>query len=328
MQHTLVTFLCLCISFQLTAQTLSSPNPVYMEKVTAGEAALKAEAYTDCLKFYQEAFTIKQKSYLSTMRGAACAFKANDEVVLEEFLNMAFKLNWEGSKQTFDHYTEFKFLKGTGFEKMVNDRYQTAAIANGINFDLIEELSTIRKTDQQYRMTMGSISEKYGWDSPQMDSVWVLQNFIDSVNTQRVEEIIAEHGYPGKSMVGDGQASTAFLVIQHAALEIQEKYLPIITKAADKDEVRWSSVALLVDRVRMRKGQPQIYGSQLNTDQETGKHYFALIKNPHEIDSMRATVNLGPIQQYADHWNLKWDADAHIQFHKELAKRMEAEEKK
>ena len=59
----------------------------------------------------------------------------------------------------------------------------------------------------------------------------------------------------------------------------------------------------------------QIYGSQVNQDQETGEYFFAEIENPYEIDSTRATVGLGPLQEYADNWNFKWDADAHVKRH-------------
>jgi len=110
-------------------------------------------------------------------------------------------------------------------------------------------------------------------------------------------------------------------------LPIQEKYLELITKAADEGEVRWNSVALLVDRVRMRNGKKQIYGSQYTRDQETGKTYFFEIDNPHKIDSIRATVGLGPIQKYADRAKIEWDADSHIAFHKKLAEKKKAEEK-
>lgn len=307
------------ISFSLNAQTFSSQNPNYIEKVKAGEAALNDADYAECLSQYKAAFNIKQTSYLSTMRAAACAFKAHEETVLKNYLDKAFELSWDGAKQVFDNYSEFDFLRETPFEKLVNEKYEAAVTASGVNLELMQELAMIHKTDQEQRGHMRTVSEKYGWQSPQMDSLWTIQSYSDSVNTQRIEEIIAEYGYPGKSLVGNAQASTAFLVIQHADLDIQEKYLPIISKAADEGEVRWSSVALLVDRVRMRKGEKQIYGSQLNTDQATGKPFFAAIDNPHKIDSIRATVGLGPLQSYADHWQLTWDADAHIEFHKKRA---------
>ena len=249
--------------------------------------------------------------------------------MLNTYLDKAFELSWSGAKNVFQNYDEFKFLDDTAFEVMIGQRYTKAATAAGVNLELMAELETILQTDQEQRGQMRAISDKYGWKSPKMDSLWRLQNYSDSVNTLRIEEIIAEYGYPGKSLVGEAQASTAFLVIQHADLAIQEKYLPIITKAANDGEVRWSSVALLVDRVNMRKGEKQIYGSQINSDPETGKYFFAPIANPHKIDSVRATVGLGPIQSYADHWNFTWNAEEHIQFHKEQAakEQMKAGEK-
>ncbi len=152
-----------------------------------------------------------------------------------------------------------------------------------------------------------------------MDSLWVLQSYSDSVNTIYITELIDKMGYPGKSIVGD-QASTAFLVIQHADIEVQEKYLPILREAADADELSWSSLALLIDRIEMRNDRPQIYGSQVQRDEETGEHFFALIKDPHNIDSIRAKVGLGPIQAYADNWNFTFDPDKHLARHAQKEK--------
>jgi hypothetical protein len=165
---------------------------------------------------------------------------------------------------------------------------------------------------------MNDVEKKYGWKSPQMDSLWVLQNAADKKNTARITQLMDEMGYPGKSVVGGGQASTAFLVIQHADLKIQEKYLPMISAAADKEEVPWSAVALLVDRVEMRNERPQIYGSQVSRHPETEEFYFSPIQNPEKIDSIRATVGLGPIQSYADNWEFKWDPKYHVEINKSV----------
>ena len=147
-----------------------------------------------------------------------------------------------------------------------------------------------------------------------MDSLWAIQNHSDSVNTVYITNLIDKMGYPGKSIVGD-EASTAFLVIQHADLEVQEKYLPILQAAADEGELRWSSLALLIDRIEMRNERPQIYGSQVNRDPETGEYFFARIKDPHNIDKIREEVGLGPIQSYADNWNFTFDPDEHLKRH-------------
>ncbi len=76
---------------------------------------------------------------------------------------------------------------------------------------------------------------------------------------RQVDSLIARHGYPGKSLVGEYLKSTAFIVIQHNP---DERYLPLLTAAADKGELSWASLALLVDRVKTDKGEKQVYGTQ------------------------------------------------------------------
>jgi len=319
MKNLTLLFLFTLLTIHLQAQqTFSSNNPDYITNVKAGEAALNAEKYDSCLVYYKEAFKIKQTSVLSTLRGAACAYSANNKTTLENYLNIAFDLNWDQSKSIFDQYPEFKYLDETPFEDMIKERWEACAKEAGINLELMTELKEISRTDQLQRGEMRHVSDTYGWKSPQMDSLWALQSHADSLNQIRIEEIINEYGYPGKSLVGPSAASTAFMVIQHSNQEMQEKYLPLLKEQADKGEVRWSSIALMIDRVLLGKGEKQIYGSQVHTDQKTGEQYFGEIENPHKIDSIRNTVGLGTIQGYGDNWNIKWDPDKHIARHKKI----------
>jgi hypothetical protein len=297
--------------------TFSSTDPAYVDNVTAGEAALKEGEFDDCLAYYAKAFAVKQTSYLSTLRAAACAYSADNKKMLVKYLDHAFSLSPDGSMQGFKNYNEFDAYRDTDFAKEMKTRFQAAFP----NFDqeLADELAEIRRTDQENRRIIMEISKEHGWNSPKMDSMWAIQTPIDEANTARVAEIIDERGYPGKSMVGD-QSGTAFLVIQHADLEVQERYLDVITAAADEGEVAWRSVALLVDRVRMRQGKTQLYGSQVSRDPETNESFFAEIENPHQIDSIRATVGLGPIQEYAERFGFKWDPEKHLARHKAMRK--------
>ncbi|MTB49862.1 DUF6624 domain-containing protein [Lewinella sp. W8] len=308
----------LALVSSLHAQTtFSSSDPAYVDNVTAGEAALKDGQFDDCLDFYAKAFTVKQTSFLSTLRAAACAHSAGKQELLTQYLDHAFSLSPDGSMQVYKNYEEFAPYRDTEFDQEMKTRFQLAF--PDYNQKLADELAEIRRSDQENRQVIMEISKEHGWQSPQMDSMWAIQIPIDKANTARITEIIDEMGYPGKSMVGD-QSGTAFLVIQHADLAVQEKYLDIITAAADQGEVAWRSVALLVDRVRMRQGKSQLYGSQVSRDPETGESFFARIEQPHQIDSVRATVGLGPIQEYADNWDITWDPDKHIARHKAMKK--------
>jgi len=316
----------MALSLSTNAQQFSSANPAYIDNVKAGERNLLSENYDSCIVYYKMAFKIKQTSVLSTLRAAACAYSLDDKTYLEEQLSKAFELDWGSAKGIYNSYSEFEYLRETPFDKMIATRWEKAANDAGVNMELMKELEKIGEEDQRYRREMRPIREKYGWESPQMDSLWVLQNYADSVNTARVIEIIAEHGYPGRSLVA-GEASTAFLVIQHADLEVQEEYLPIMIEAAEQEELRWSSVALLIDRVNVRNERPQIYGTQLGQDKETGEYYFSEIAEPFKIDSIRSSVGLPPLQSYADNWNHTWDPESHVKKVVERKAKKEKEEK-
>ncbi|MDF1696919.1 MAG: hypothetical protein P1U56_13840 [Saprospiraceae bacterium] len=328
MKNYILFLLFISFSIHLSGQQFSSTDPDYIKFVKAGEAALNAEKYDSCLVYYKDAFQIKQTSILSTLRGAACAYSAGNKEILDQYLSIAFELNWDQTKMIFDRYEEFRYLDETAFETRIQTEWEKGAIESGINLTLMAELNEIAITDQLQRKEMRGVREKFGWQSPQMDSLWKLQNISDSLNLNRIEEIIAEYGYPGPSLVGPSAASTAFMVIQHSNQEKQEQYLPMLKEQADKGALRWSSVALMIDRVLLGKGEKQIYGSQIFTDQETGEYYFGEIETPLAVDSIRATVGLGPLQEYADHWNFTWDADKHISRHKKIKEKKAMAEKK
>jgi hypothetical protein len=311
-------FICTACTFlfiSLFAQIHVSENPQYIKNVTLGEEALNNEHYDSCMVYYRKAFSIKQTSVLSTLRMAACAYSGGYNYAFHQKLNQAIELNWGMAKTIFDNYTEFSYLKNTPFESLLLEKARKAAVDEGINLELMDELEYIRNTDQAQRQEMGN----FEWGTPSMDSLWKIQSYSDSINTIKICEIIDEYGYPGKSLVGGGQMGTAFLVIQHADLEVQERYLPIIKEAANNGEVRWSSLALLIDRVNLRKGSKQIYGSQIART-EDGEHYVSPIEEPYKVDSLRASVGLGKLNDYTQNWNFDWDVERHIKLWAELEK--------
>ena len=53
----------------------------------------------------------------------------------------------------------------------------------------------------------------------------------DSINLIKVMKILDERGWLGKNVVGTQGNQTLFLVIQHADLEYQQKYLPMMREA-------------------------------------------------------------------------------------------------
>ncbi len=176
--------------------------------------------------------------------------------------------------------------------------------------DLAKELKKIEVEDQKYRQMIDSVMSKFGGKSTEMDALWSKMNWVDSINTARVTEILDTHGWLGTKAIGASGNSALFLVVQHADIEVQEKYLPMMREAVKSGNAQGSSLALLEDRVLMRHGKKQLYGSQLRSDPTTGEKYFFPIEDIDHVDEKRASVGLGPLVEYAQHFGIVWDAAA------------------
>lgn len=183
-------------------------------------------------------------------------------------------------------------------------------------------LERVHEDDQYYRQQLGGIQEKYGHDSQEIRAHWELIQKQDSINLIKVKKILDEHGWLGWNLVGPRANSALFLVIQHADIETQEKYLPLLGEAVKKGDAAPADLALLEDRVALRQGKKQIYGSRIGRDQETGIYYVSPLQDPDNVDKRRAEVGLGPIQDYISNWDLTWDAEAY----KEKLPELEAKE--
>lgn len=175
--------------------------------------------------------------------------------------------------------------------------------------ELAKELWRMRLKDQAYYYQMDVAEKQLGRRNPLTTALWQLKRDINAQNERRLEEIIAEHGWPKKSEVKGSASQAAFLVIQHADLELQQKYLPLLKAACESDEADWNDYALMYDRVEMREGRPQLYGSQVTYNNETGKYEPYEIKDPEYINKRREEVGLGPIEEYLGYWDIEWEVE-------------------
>lgn len=162
---------------------------------------------------------------------------------------------------------------------------------------LTMELWRMKIKDQAFYYHLKLADKQNGLDSPIIKALWELKHLINDENLDRLEEIIAENGWPKRSAVGSSAAQTVFLIIQHADLETQKKYLPAMKEAANEKEASWSSLALLIDRIEMREGRPQIYGSQISRDKDGTYKVFEII-DPEYVDQRREEVGLPPLEGY------------------------------
>lgn len=174
---------------------------------------------------------------------------------------------------------------------------------------LARELWRMRMKDQAYYYHIKVAEKKAGRSSPLVWALWDLKELLNKENEERLEEIIAEHGWPKQSEVKGNAAQAAFLIIQHADLEKQKKYIGLLKAACEQGEADWGSYALMYDRIEMRESRPQLYGSQVRFNRETQQYEPHEILEPEYVNKRRREVGLGPIEAYLSNWNISWEVE-------------------
>jgi len=92
-----------------------------------------------------------------------------------------------------------------------------------------------------------------------------------------------------------------FFVIQHASQSFQEKYFQLVKEKAEQGIVQKSDAAMLEDRILMRSGKRQKYGTQTvphKTKDGGDVTIIWPIENAEKIDELRASVGLPPMTLY------------------------------
>ena len=186
----------------------------------------------------------------------------------------------------------------------------------GVKDSFIQQLLSIGNDDQRYREEMANTAEKYGGTSPEIKALLSSMRKADSINTTKVTSIIDQYGWLGADVIGPEANTAIFMVIQHADLPIQLKYLPIMRAAVKDGRAKPASLALLEDRVALKQGRKQTYGSQISWNMATNEYYVLPLEDPDNVDVRRTAIGLQPLSEYINECcQIKWDA---AQYKKDL----------
>lgn len=210
--------------------------------------------------------------------------------------DLAFKIQREGAEAPLI-LTVIRSAKPGHVEALPTDSKRLA---------LRVELEAMLRADQAHRQEIVRLQEQLGAESAAVKALWAKQLEIDSDNMTRLEEIISEQGWPRQSEVGSDAATGAFIVLQHADLFYQKKYLPLLRKAAEAGDFLRQRLALLEDRILTHEGKKQIYGTQLRQN-EAGEIELHPVDDEAQLDERRAAVGLPPIKDYLKNFGVPYE---------------------
>ncbi|RKE81554.1 MULTISPECIES: DUF6624 domain-containing protein [unclassified Chryseobacterium] len=314
MRNTIYTLLLLFLFSGVNAQE-------YSKLISEANQLYESKEYKMSADLYDKAFKIESENPSHLYNGACSSSLAGNTKQAFKWLNLSIEKGWTNLKH-LNSDTDLENLHskkewGKTIEKLEK---KLAAIEANYDKPLQAELLAILDEDQKYRVQMSETQKKFGPNSKEINDLWKITNQKDSINLIKVKKILDEKGWVGKDKVGAQANSALFLVIQHSDLETQKKYLPMMKEAVKKGNASPGSLALLIDRIEIREGRKQIYGSQIGINQSNNTYYILPLTDPDNVDKRRTEVGLDPISNYVKNWNLVWDVEKYKRELPELEK--------
>lgn len=178
-----------------------------------------------------------------------------------------------------------------------NIQAQTTNAQSAANPTLRRELLQRVEQDQAIRNEL----IKKGIEHPD-ESVLARMKAIDAANSERMRAIVRQYGWPGPELVGQDGTEAALTLAQHADLAFQKEMLPLLEKSYKSGQLSGPGYALLLDKVLVGEGKPQVYGTQAKRIEEwKGKEpVLQPIEDEANVDKRRAEVGLSPLSEYRE----------------------------
>jgi uncharacterized membrane protein YphA (DoxX/SURF4 family)/peroxiredoxin len=125
-----------------------------------------------------------------------------------------------------------------------------------------------------------------------------IQTALDRSNFEYLASVMDQHGYPGKTMVGEPTNLVGYEILKRQP-EAIENYILMLQDFTESGELPMTHYATLEDLLLMYKQEPQKYGTQGYID-SSGNPYIWPIDNPETVNERRAKVGFTTtIEEYA-----------------------------
>ena len=116
---------------------------------------------------------------------------------------------------------------------------------------------------------------------------------LHDANAGELRKIIAEIGYPTAAKVGPEASRAAWVVVQHAIGHpaLLRRCATLLAEAVNDGEADPLPLAYLTDRIAVREGRPQRYGTQFDWD-ESGQLSPNPCDDPDRVAARRLSLGL------------------------------------
>lgn len=161
--------------------------------------------------------------------------------------------------------------------------------ASRINDSLILALTEI---DREFTAHNRALTDSINTHLKQPDTYRRFKQelaFKDSLSFAKIDRILDTYGYPGKAVAGDA-TPIPFYILGFAPLPLKEKHVGKLLMAATRDDISLKSLAFFIDKMKIAKGEKQVYGTQHYL--KNGEHTPYPIEDETHLKERRASMGL------------------------------------
>ncbi len=282
---TLKRFNLSCNAPKLVSSDIKKPSSQddYWRLIFHADSLYEQGRYDDAIRVYTEAFADDRYIFPSKLSSVAYKLRMVDKD------EAAYKFDKHRIRMEKDYYQ----MPDSATVPSYEDEFDKRAVIYNYDLSLKNHLEEMLERDQAYR-TQWILSRQLHHEETQRDIALRLRaDSIDSLNQVEIRQILKEHGFPKKTEVGTSACEAAWIIIQHAPLDVQKEYLPMLERAATEGNIQAALVAALHDRIDVREGHPQKYGTQRNSNG------LCPLLNEKMVNQWRKEVGLPPLDESA-----------------------------
>jgi hypothetical protein len=204
--------------------------------------------------------------------------------ILPEKVHFYFYGQWK------NHDTTGKLISYSLYEK---GELITTTAANSSKSKKDSTCKMLLVMEQAFTAKNKTLLDTFGlcWNSPSLAEKYrnkIYQN--DSLTFQSMENYLNHFGHPSKENCNEA-ANVPFFIISHAPIRIRERYLSFFKAAADLNYISKTSVAFYIDKVKVTKGEKQVYGTQYYWSKDNKTIYYPSIE-PERLNERRREMGL------------------------------------
>jgi uncharacterized protein DUF6624 len=296
-----------CFAQLVSAQTSGK----YFEYVEQAKSSFGKKEYKKAAASYSNAFKLNAgKAYCEDRYDAArsWALAGNPDSAFVQLFKVATLYDYTNYSQISTDASLSPLHNDKRWGSVTDIIKQNIGENDGkLNRALVVLLDSVYRDHHSHRLSEISIRNESGTDSKASRDIRKTIREKDNVNLAIVANVLDTYGWLGKEVVGFIGNYVIVLIIQHADLASQEKYNAMAKDAFKKGNIDVYDYALLEDKIALKQGKKQQYGSVIISREN--KNYVAPVEDPENLDKRRAELGLKPMNTYLQNWGLKWDIE-------------------